>query len=70
MKIRVFVSTSAGVLLLWLGVTYVREVPYQNYPRLGKGSLPMTTEVVPAKESGALISLEDGEQDDSLVEVK
>ena len=36
MKIRVFVSTSAGVLLLWLGVTYVREVPYQNYPRWGR----------------------------------
>jgi len=70
MKIRVFVSTSAGVLLLWLGVTYFREVPYKNYPRLGKGSRPMTAEVEPVKESGALISLKDGQPADSLADAE
>ena len=35
MKLPVFVSSSAVLLLLWLGVTYVREVPYKNYPKLG-----------------------------------
>ena len=42
MKVRMFVSGSALVLAAWLGVTYVRTVPIQHYPQLGRGSLPIS----------------------------
>ena len=66
MKIRVFVTSSASVLLLWLGVTYVREVPYQHYPRLGKDSQPISAEAKTAEASESLLSLEQDEQSPSL----
>jgi hypothetical protein len=70
MKVRVFVSTTAGLLLLWLGVTYVREVPYENYPRLGKGSQPLSAEAKSGGEAEALISLEKAEPAEALAEVE
>lgn len=36
MKLRQFVTTSAIVLLGWLGFTFVHEVPSQRYPKLQK----------------------------------
>ncbi len=42
MKVRLFVSGSAVLLATWLGVTYVRTVPFQGYPQLGRGSLPIS----------------------------
>ncbi len=41
MKVRFFVSSTAALLLAWLGVTYVRQVPWQAYPVLGRGGIPM-----------------------------
>ena len=70
MKIRVFVSLSASVLLLWLGVTYVREVPHRHYPKLGKDSLPISAEAKPAGMPETLIGLEEDERSPSLAEVK
>ncbi|BCX47198.1 hypothetical protein HAHE_11060 [Haloferula helveola] len=59
MKVRLFVTGSAALLATWLGVTYVREVPQENYPQLGKGSLPLSAEATPeAEELEPLISLE------------
>lgn len=52
MKIRVFVTGSAAFFAAWLALTYVREVPHENYPRLGKGSLPVSAEAAPAAATG------------------
>lgn len=35
MKLRLFVSGSAALFAAWLGLTFVREVPRENYPELG-----------------------------------
>lgn len=45
MKLRLFVSGSAALFAAWLGLTFVREVPRENYPELG-GEVA-TTSVVP-----------------------
>lgn len=42
MKIRLFVSASAVVLAAWLGVTFFRQVPHENYHLLGKASVPVS----------------------------
>ncbi len=47
MKIRFFVTGSAAFFAAWLAVTYVREVPHEEYPRLGKGSLPLSAQAEP-----------------------
>jgi hypothetical protein len=44
MKLRVFVTGSSAALLLWLGVTFVSTVPVQNYPQLGRGSVPVSAQ--------------------------
>jgi hypothetical protein len=36
MKLRQFVSGSAVVLGVWLGITFFHEVPTQRYPKLDK----------------------------------
>jgi len=59
MKVPVFVTSSAAVLAAWLGVTYFREVPAEKYPKLGKGSMPLSARAEPEGESKPLISLEE-----------
>jgi hypothetical protein len=46
MKIRLFVSGCAAFFATWLTVTYLREVPHENYPRLGRGSLPVSAQAI------------------------
>jgi hypothetical protein len=36
MKVRIFVSGSAALFAAWLGLTFVRDVPRENYPELGR----------------------------------
>jgi hypothetical protein len=61
MKIRLFVTGSAAFFAAWVAVTYVREVPHEGYPRLGKGSMPLSAEAEPeAPETPALLGT-DGE---------
>jgi len=43
MNIRHFVSASALVLAGWLLMTFLREVPTEPYPALGRGSVPIPT---------------------------
>jgi len=43
MKLRIFVSGSAALFAGWLGLTFVRDVPRENYPELG--SQPLSAEV-------------------------
>ena len=43
MKVRIFVSGSAAVFAGWLGLTFVRDVPRESYPELGRG--PVTASV-------------------------
>ncbi len=50
MKLRHFVSTSAVILLGWLAVTFIYDVPSQRYPKRDK--YPATTEAEPASPSG------------------
>ncbi len=57
MKIRFFVTGSAAFFAAWLAVTYVREVPHEDYPRLGKGSLPLSAQATP--EQPVLPDVED-----------
>jgi hypothetical protein len=45
MKVRLFVSASAVVLAAWLGVTFFRQVPHENYHLLGKASVPVSAAV-------------------------
>lgn len=33
MNVSSFIGISSAVLLTWLGVTYFRQVPHDNYPR-------------------------------------
>lgn len=47
MKIRFFVTGSAAFFAAWLAVTYVRDVPHEDYPRLGKGSMPLSAQAEP-----------------------
>lgn len=35
MNVTFFIGMSAAVLLAWLGVTYVREIPHERYPKQG-----------------------------------
>lgn len=57
--------------MLWLGATYVREVPLRNYPKLGRDSLPVSAQSVPDnKVPETVISLEEDERDDSLAEAE
>jgi hypothetical protein len=58
MKVSLFVTSSAALLAMWLGVTFFREVPAEKYPKLGKGSLPLSARAKPEGESKPLISLE------------
>lgn len=46
MKLRNFVSASSVLLAGWLLVTFLHEVPAQNYPKLRK--YPATAKVLPA----------------------
>jgi hypothetical protein len=60
MKVRIFVSASAAVFAAWLGLTFVREVPRENYPELGRGSHPVSAkvDVEPSDDSGSLAAAE------------
>jgi hypothetical protein len=44
MNIRHFVSASSLVLAGWLLMTFLREVPTDPYPALGRGSVPIPSE--------------------------
>lgn len=68
MKVRLFVTMTATVLATWLGVTFFREVPQENYPQLGRGSLPVSAKTEP-KEQESLLSLED-ESDEPMAAVE
>lgn len=45
MSVKSFVTGSAAILAVWLGVTFVREVPGETYPQLGRDTEPLTAEV-------------------------
>lgn len=64
MKIRIFVSASAVVLAAWLGVTYFRPVPHENYHLLGKASVPVSAST-DASGNGGEIDVETAAADDS-----
>ena len=42
MNVKFFVTGAASLLMAWLAVTYIREVPRDTYQRLGKGSQPLS----------------------------
>jgi hypothetical protein len=58
MKAPVFVCASAGLFASWLAVTYVRAVPSEQYPALGRGSQPLSAQRE-AKPAKPLISLQE-----------
>lgn len=60
MKVRIFVTGSAALFAAWLGLTFVREVPRENYPELGRGSLPVSAKAVPveAESDGEVVAVE------------
>lgn len=68
MKVRLFVSSSAIALAIWLGITYVREVPQRSYPSLGRGSVPVSAAADPAVPPAAVIAL-DGDPAEPLAEL-
>ncbi|MGB1128475.1 MAG: hypothetical protein ACPG4K_00395 [Haloferula sp.] len=45
MKLRIFVSGSAALFAAWLGLTFVRDVPRENYPELGRAPVTAAVEV-------------------------
>jgi hypothetical protein len=57
MKVRLFVSSMAALLAVWLGVTFVRDVPWQAYPVLGKGGIPMAARKKDQATTGQLVPL-------------
>jgi hypothetical protein len=58
MKASVFVCASAGLFASWLAVTYVRAVPSEHYPALGRGSQPLSAQRE-AKPAKPLVSLQE-----------
>jgi hypothetical protein len=42
MKVRFFVAGTAALLGVWLGATFVSEVPVDRYPQFGRGSVPLS----------------------------
>jgi len=50
-NIRNFVCAASLLLAVWLGLTFVNDVPPNRYPTLGKGSVVMDT----AKKSVAAV---------------
>ena len=62
MKVRLFVSGSAVALAAWLGVTYVRAVPVQHYPQLGRDSLPISAKRERAKAATRSADMERAKQ--------
>jgi hypothetical protein len=49
MKLRLFVIGSSTVLMAWLATTYFLETPLGSYPRLGRGSAPISAKNDPGK---------------------
>lgn len=45
MKLRIFVSGSAALFAAWLGLTFVRDVPRENYPVIGRAPVTAAVEV-------------------------
>ncbi len=68
MKLRFFVTGTSAALAVWLGVTFVRDVPRETYPHLGKGSLPITANATQTP-SKAWISLEPESDEEESVAV-
>lgn len=60
MNIRHFVSGSAVLLAVWLLMTFLREVPTEPYPALGRGSVPISTESPTSQRILPLVGGEDG----------
>lgn len=50
MKIRLFVTSSAVFFAAWLGITFFYQVPEENYPQLGRGSLPISAKAEKPEE--------------------
>lgn len=62
MKVRFFVTGTAALLGLWLGATFVSEVPVDRYPQFGRGSVPLSAkaEKAPSREKPvAVLAAED-----------
>ncbi|GAA5483846.1 hypothetical protein [Haloferula sargassicola] len=45
MNVKTFVTGSAALLAAWLGATFVRQVPGESYPQLGRGSKPLSAQI-------------------------
>jgi hypothetical protein len=62
MKPTFFVCASAGLFASWLTATYLRPVPSELYPNLGKGSVPVSAKNETSRDSSKpLLSLEEKE---------
>jgi hypothetical protein len=64
MKLRLFVSSSAVVLVAWLAITFVHDVPTQSYPKLDKyrrstgvGELPERSSAPDAETATGLLQV-------------
>ena len=58
MKVRMFVSGSAAVLAVWLGATYVHEIPAKDYPELGRPKAATAqTKAATGEEKPALVAV-------------
>ncbi len=59
MKVSIFVTCSALALAAWLGLTYLHVVPNDEYPRLGRSSLPISAkrDAAPGEPAKPLVRL-------------
>jgi len=71
MKISIFVTSTAALLMVWLTVTFFRQVPHENYQLLGRGSLPISAaaEPEPVEDEGMAARLEETDPDQPPVAV-
>ncbi|QTN33372.1 hypothetical protein HZ994_13960 [Akkermansiaceae bacterium] len=42
MNIRSFIGASSAILIAWLGVTYIHEVPTERYHQQTRSAVPVT----------------------------
>ena len=54
MNVRFFVTGTASLLAVWLGATFLTDVPVEHYPQYGRGSVPVSAKAAKPKSDKAL----------------
>lgn len=62
MKVRFFVTGTAALLAVWLGATFLSEVPVDRYPQFGRGSVPVSAKAPKPAEQAKPVAAVDSRE--------